>query len=383
MIKITDKTRCSGCGACASKCPKKCIQMTLDSEGFLYPRVDTASCIDCGLCEKVCPILNPYSNKKIESIGCFAAYSNNQEIRKESSSGGIFSEMANNVFDNNGVVFGAAFDDDWSVKHTYIETADEIKRLRGSKYVQSDIKDSYINAKKFLDEGRQVLFSGTPCQIGGLYSFLNKEYDNLITVDFICHGVPSRIVWDEYLKIQKGTANADIIDISFRNKDNGWAKFNTKISFENGEEYVKYHSEDMFMKTYLSDISLRPACYYCSFKGKNRKSDITLADYWGVNRAHPEINDDKGISLIFINSKCGQLLIDKIKGNLFMKNVDENEVVKYNKSINLSSPVHPNRRFFMKRFQKHKFNILQKSLKITLFNRLTRKVKLKLKIRKY
>lgn len=383
MIKITDKTRCPGCGACVSKCPKKCIKMVMDSEGFLYPQVDTESCIDCGVCEKVCPVIYPYPNKKIDNIGCFAAYSNNEEIRKESSSGGIFSEMAQTVLDNNGVVFGAAFDDDWSVNHTYIETPDEMKRLRGSKYVQSDINDSYIKAKNFLDEGRQVLFSGTPCQIGGLYSFLNKEYDNLVTVDFICHGVPSNMIWNEYLKAQKNSRNSDITSISFRNKDNGWAKYNTKICFENGDEYLKYHSEDMFMKTYLSDISLRPACYYCSFKGKNRKSDITLADYWGVNRVQPEINDDKGISLIFINSKRGQLVIDEIKKSLFMKKVDENEVVKHNKSINVSSLVHPNRAYFMKRFPKYKFNVLEKSLKITFFNRLMRKIKLKLKIKKY
>ena len=221
MIEITEQVKCTGCSACANICPKQCISMVADLEGFLYPSVDTKECINCGLCEKICPILkkNPI---KSDDIIAYAAMLNNTDIRLESSSGGVFTAIAESVIDKNGVVFGAELDENFNVIHTYVETKEELKKFRGSKYVQSVIGETYKRAKGFLDQGRFVLFTGTPCQIGGLYAYLNKDYDNLITQDLICHGVPSPMVWRKYLEFREDISHAGVRRMSFRHKKYGW-----------------------------------------------------------------------------------------------------------------------------------------------------------------
>lgn len=198
MIHITDKRDCCGCNSCVQRCPKSCIRMREDDEGFLYPEVDESVCIDCGLCEKVCPVI--HQARENRPIVVCAAKNKSEEIRYQSSSGGVFTALANEIIREGGVVFGAGFDENWEVKHDCTETVEGLSAFRGSKYVQSRIGDSFKKAEQFLKIGRTVLFSGTPCQIAGLKRFLRKEYDNLLTVDFICHGVPSPGVWREYLK---------------------------------------------------------------------------------------------------------------------------------------------------------------------------------------
>lgn len=189
MIIITDKHNSCGCGACVQRCPRQCITMHSDKEGFAYPVVDTKLCTNCGLCEMVCPVINQQPEQA--PIATYAAINSDQAVREESSSGGIFTLLAEETINNGVVVFGAAFNDKWQVAHTYANEINDIKKFRGSKYVQSDICGSYSVAEKFLKEGKEVLFSGTPCQIAGLKRFLRKEYKNLKTIDFICHGVPS------------------------------------------------------------------------------------------------------------------------------------------------------------------------------------------------
>ena len=234
MIDIKDKKDCCGCSACVQKCPKQCISLKEDCEGFLYPIVDKDICIDCGLCEKVCPIL--YQGEERKPLKVFAAKNHDEEIRKQSSSGGIFTLLAEKIINEGGVVFGAKFDENWDVKHDYTETIEGLAAFRGSKYVQSRIEDNYRKAETFLKQGRKVLFSGTPCQIAGLKRFFRKEYENLLTVDFICHGVPSPGVWRRYLqetvarmcdKNRVSTdpisiKNARVESISFRDKSHGW-----------------------------------------------------------------------------------------------------------------------------------------------------------------
>lgn len=193
MIHITDKSKCCGCNACVQRCPKQCIAMREDEEGFLYPKVDVAVCIDCGLCEKVCPVIN--QNVPKEPLQVFAAKNKNEDQRLRSSSGGVFILLAENIIKQGGVVFGARFDKNWEVEHGYAETLEELEPLMRSKYVQSRIGNTYKEAEMFLKQGRKVLFVGTSCQIAGLHKFLRKEYENLLTVDFICHGVPSPGVW--------------------------------------------------------------------------------------------------------------------------------------------------------------------------------------------
>lgn len=241
MINIEDKKECCGCSACVQRCPKQCIVMKEDEEGFLYPVVDKEVCIDCGLCEQVCPVLRQREER--EPLEVYAAFNKNEEVRMQSSSGGIFTALAEPIIKEGGVVFGARFNEDWEVVHDYVETVEGLSAFRGSKYVQSRIGCTFSQAEQFLKQGRKVLFSGTPCQIAGLKLFLRKEYENLLSVDFICHGVPSPGVWRQYLNefiVYQGNKKKisffpskpiilnsirDISRIEFRNKRLGWKKY--------------------------------------------------------------------------------------------------------------------------------------------------------------
>ena len=330
MIVIKDTKDCCGCNACAQRCPKHCITLQEDHEGFLYPKVNINLCIECGLCEKVCPVLNQGTKK--EPLNVYAAINPNEEIRKESSSGGIFTLLAEKVILENGVVFGARFDENWEVRHDYTETIEGLAAFRGSKYVQSRIEDNYLKAEKFLKEGRKVLFSGTPCQIAGLKKFLKKGYDNLLTVDFICHGVPSPKVWRMYLDetckiliLQNGKKSATspstskdkkcyIKAINFRDKTLGWKKYSFFLKLDpafiqdgkNTKELLEPFSKNIFMKAFLLNIILRPSCYRCPSKKGKANSDITIADYWNIQQVLPKIDDDKGISLVLTNTPEGK-----------------------------------------------------------------------------
>lgn len=353
MINITDKYKCCGCTACVSACPKNCISMSADREGFLYPVVDSVKCIDCGLCEKVCPVLHPVNNETEPLV--YAAINNNEAVRMQSSSGGIFTLIAEYVLEHGGVVFGACFDSDWNVIHDYTETKDGLARFRGSKYVQSHVGICFTQVKTFLDSGREVLFSGTPCQVAGLKNYLRKPYSNLFTVDLVCHGVPSPEVWRRYLQEavcrvygikKKNVINLGeyISDISFRAKDKGWKKYNIKIIFRNGKVEMMPFFENSYMNVFLSDLSLRPSCYACPTKLHHVQSDITLADFWGVNEIKPDIDDDKGCGLILIN--CEEKLDFLYKMNCQLLQQQLERVVEYNPCI-LSTVNEPaNRDFF-------------------------------------
>lgn len=304
MIKITDKTNCCGCNACAQCCPKQCITMNQDEEGFDYPTVNKNNCIDCGLCEKVCPILNSGESKR--PLKVYAAKNTNEGIRFKSSSGGIFTALAEDIIHRGGVVFGVSFDKEWSAIHTYTENIEGLAAFRGSKYVQSKIGSSYKQVKSFLENGREVLFTGTSCQIAGLKSFLRKDYPNLLTIEILCHGVPSPKVWQRYLAEKKTQFHCnEICQINFRDKSNGWAQFHLIINFTNGNLYTTPFSNDTYFKGFLSNLYLRPSCYSCKCKNGRANSDIVIADYWNINEALPEFNDNKGISLILINTPKG------------------------------------------------------------------------------
>ncbi len=363
MIKITDKSQCCGCEACRSVCPKKCISMKADKEGFLYPRVDLSQCIDCKLCEKVCPVLHPVFSER-EPMA-FSGINNDIKIRLQSSSGGIFTLLAEQVLHKGGIVFGACFDEHWNVVHSYTDTIEGLVRFRGSKYVQSCIGDSFLQARKFLDEGREVLFSGTSCQIAGLKNFLQKFYKNLLTVDVVCHGVPSPKVWQGYLyesacnayHIKKRDSFFSLADkitnISFRSKENGWKKYHVKIEYQNGEKNVIPYNNDAYMDIFLSDLSLRPSCYACSAKLHYVQSDITLADFWGVDQLHPEIDDDKGCGLILFHNDYAFTLLKSLDCQLKEQKLDE--VIAFNPSIIHSVKEPVNRNFFYTIFNNTNF----------------------------
>ncbi|MBR2708400.1 MAG: Coenzyme F420 hydrogenase/dehydrogenase, beta subunit C-terminal domain, partial [Bacilli bacterium] len=250
----------------------------------------------------------------------------------KSSSGGVFILFAKEIIKKNGVVFGASFDKKFNVVHSYVEKIEELGTLMTSKYTQSIIGNAYSKVKYFLKKGRYVLFTGTPCQIEGLYSFLKKDYEKLYTQDIICHGVPSPKVWRKYLDYQKSFYKDSIKNISFRDKSSGWKLYRIKILFKSNF-YSEVHSDDLYMQVFLKNVCLRDSCYNCQFKKKYRKSDVTLADYWGVDNVHPEMNDDNGISLLIINSDKGKELFNSVKGDMCYLETDFNKAIKYNSAM--------------------------------------------------
>lgn len=331
-INILDKSNCCGCTACYSSCSKGCIVMQEDNEGFLYPIVNKEICIDCGVCERVCPMLHVASIRKPVSIS--AMKNKTEKIRLKSSSGGVFSLLAENILNQNGVVFGAAYDENWEVAHTYIEDIKDLDKLRRSKYVQSRIGDTYKQAKIFLKEGKKVLFTGTPCQIAGLMHYLRKPYDNLLTMDFVCHSAPSPKVWRKYLHEQcarKGAAGKNSVfqslkvmpsikGINFRDKTHGWKKYSFSLSLteasadgEKNTVFRSLYSDNLFMKFFLSDTISRPSCFACKAKKGSSGADITVGDYWWIDEIHPEIDDDKGCSIVYVFTDKGKNMIDKIQ----------------------------------------------------------------------
>lgn len=322
MVEIVEKSKCVGCGACKTICSKNAIKMKADdSTGFLYPLVDNELCVDCGLCKKACPVLK--ENEKNGVKQTFAAYALDENIRENSSSGGIFSLLAENVLSENGVVLGVSMSRDCSrAEHILVEKKEELEKLRGSKYIQSDVNDSYKLAKQNLDEGKKVLFSGTPCQVAGFKSYLGKDYDNLITVDFICHGVPSPLAWEKYLKFREEKAVSQTRRTFFRHKKPGWKPYSVKFEFSNSTEYTQVLTRDLYMRGFISDLFLRPSCFECEFKDSRYQSDITLADFWGIEKIKPEWNDNKGVSLVVTNTDKGNLLLENIKEVTERENVE-------------------------------------------------------------
>ncbi len=377
MIEILDKGKCCGCHGCTNICPKSCISMEIDSEGFWYPKVDKNLCIDCHLCEKVCPILENPSKEEFVPVA-YACKNKTSEIRENSSSGGVFSLLCEEVISKGGVVFGASFDENFEVRHTYAETLEECIQFRGSKYVQSKIGETYKQARKFLNSGRLVLFSGTQCQIKGLNLFLRKKFDNLIAVDIICHGVPSPRVFREYRQKLEEMYDSRINNIWFRRKDEGWKRFSFAVEFKNGKEYVKNLSEDTFMKGFLSDLYLRPSCYECTAKNFINNADITLGDYWGIQDIHPHFDDDRGVSLILVNSEIGKLFLDRIEKKMHIIATDIDYAIEQNPAA--IRPAHKNlkRDKFFKILDKGMdvSQAIEKSIKPTFIQRLKGKLRI-------
>ena len=331
MIQITDKSKCCGCEACVQVCPKHCISFTQDHEGFFYPDVDTDTCIQCGLCEKVCPVLHPYDEHKPQEV--LAAINKNEEVRMQSSSGGVFTYLAEEIISQGGVVFGVRFDDKWQAVFDYAETTEALADFRGSKYLQARVGNSFAKCKQMLDHGRQVLFSGTQCQIAGLLHFLRSPYPNLLTIDFICHGVPSPKIWQNYLDEAVKAGMRAITDTKFRNNLLGWKRFNLALNYCEQQHCYTLTSvfyKNPFMRAFLENIILRPSCPFCPSKGGRSKSDITIADFWGIDKIIPEMFDDRGTSLVFINNDRGRLALNR--NHLKCSSASYEEVLQFNRS---------------------------------------------------
>lgn len=364
MIDIKEKKDCCGCSACVQICPKHCIHMVADNEGFLYPQVDTTVCIDCGLCEKVCPVIN--QNEPREPLAVYAAKNNNDEIRIKSSSGGIFTLLAEKIINEGGVVFGAKFNKNWDVVHDYTETINGLEAFRGSKYVQSIIGDNFKIAKQFLNDGRKVLFSGTPCQIAGLKRYLQKEYNNLLTIDIICHGVPSISIWGKYKNKVKQLASyscrdfastnnklSTLNDINFRDKTNGWKHYMCTYSIVNvssnqTNRLTFEHTKDPYMQLFLSNYSLRPSCYYCPAKAGKSLSNMTLGDCWGIKRMENSFDDNKGVGVCVIHNN--NELLDIVLRESQCVILPSNYLNNFNRSYYISSSAPNNRQAFYDEF---------------------------------
>ena len=314
MITISDKTLCCGCTACMSACPAQCIVMRRDREGFDYPVINSPDlCIGCGKCEKVCPVLSP--RDKAEPMEAFAAQS--PAYIGGSSSGGVFPALADVVLAEGGVVFGAVVNDDMTVGHAEAYDMAGVERMRGSKYVQSDLYASYEDVRYWLQEGRKVLFTGTPCQVAGLHEYLGRPYEGLVTVDVLCHGVPSPGLWEKYVKALERQHGARMEYVRFKDKSSSWRHYAFTTSFGSCE-YV----DDPYMALFVQDMTLRHSCYRCAVRDGRSGSDITLSDLWSVPVVAPEMSDDKGASGVYVYTEKGRQLMETIASGLDMKPVD-------------------------------------------------------------
>lgn len=329
MIDRVNISDCTLCKACSNICPSKCIEFNRKNNTFYYPTIDYDNCTKCERCEDVCPLLSPL--KKGERLSrAFACYYDIDDVRSQSSSGGIFSALAEYVLEKNGLVAGARFDESWLVEHILVKDLNELQMLRGSKYVQSNMKDVYAEVKSLLKGGKEVLFSGCPCQVAGLKSFLNKNYENLLTVDFICHSIPSQEIFSRYIDVLEQKYKGEVTRFKFRNKDLGWKSSAVSVQFSNGKKYHNVITEDIYMRGFLGTVYSKEACLNCQFKNSDSNSDITLADFWGAEVFESDLIDNKGLSLMIVNSKKGLSVTESISEKIVIRETDFNNSVKYN-----------------------------------------------------
>ena len=360
-IKICSFDECTACEACVQSCPNHCITMRENEDGFLYPHINTEKCLKCLKCVKVC-----HNNRTISKYNAtfYMGWHKELEVLKKSSSGGAFTALADLVFRLGGVVFGASFDKKTrTVKHLCIENSNDLDRVRLSKYYQGSINDCYIKAKKIL-ETKWVLFSGTACQIAGLYTFLGKNYDNLITVDVLCHGMASHKVVDAYIDGKEKKYRKKIVDFKFRLKpdDSDWLNgggTRTKLFFNDGTFSVEDKGKDTYFVGFNSYLFLRKSCYSCKYIGIERIADFTLADYWGVPLNQITDRESKyGVSLILANTRKAKKLMDSLKKDMIIKEIDPQNAIEHNQALEKPSTFNPNREFFFQELDKKKFDYL-------------------------
>lgn len=339
-LTLLDKKMCCGCGACSDICPEKCIEMNFDSEGFIYPKVDLNKCINCNACKRVCPMENEIL--KIDNLRSYAAYNKDPNIIMNSSSGGIFPEIARYILNQEGIVFGAFLDNDHNLKHIYIDKIESLELVIGSKYIQSNLENTFIKCKDFLDKGKKVLYVGTPCQIMGLKRYLVKEYVNLITTDVICHGVPSQKMFNLYVDYLENKHNAKLIGINFRDKTkNGWSitlKYTMKNNKGAVRDYYLISKLSEYFYGFLNGMFLRESCYDCPFSSLDRVSDITLGDFWGYEKIDSNLKNTNGLSLLLVNTEKGNKIIESLGKESIVINKLSNSSLILSNNENLFRP---------------------------------------------
>lgn len=357
MNTISDvkKNECTGCLACYNVCPKKAIEIIQDEKGFYFPQIDKKKCINCGICYKTCPSLNKKKYNE-ECSNIIAAWSKNEEERKKSTSGGISFLISKKFIENGGIVYGSIIDDNYKIIHKRIENDTDLEKMRGSKYVQSNIGDTFCMVKKDLKEGKKVLFTGTPCQISGLKSYLKKEYENIFLIDIICHGTPSPMIFEKYIHfiMDKYHEHGIIKQINFRYKKPNWEKFSMNIVFSDGFTYNQDMYHDYFLRSFLENYITRECCHSCIYTSLNRCGDITLADFWSyISNNYKYRNNNKGINLVLINNLKGEQLIKLIDNEIISIKKSKKDALRSNKCLYSPYSANKDEKDYWKKFKEN------------------------------
>lgn len=363
---------CTGCAACQNACNLGAIEMVPDKEGFVYPQVDSKKCVQCGKCAKSCPSLNGIPSSGYVQPEVYAAWNLDTEIRVQSTSGGVFTALAQAVINRGGYVAGAFYDEGFRICHGVVSSLDEIPRLRQSKYAQSWIGDTFTQVRQLLREGKLVLFCGTPCQSAGLQQFLSRKYENLYCCDFICRGVISPKVYEKFLKDMRPTETSQLSVVHFKNKDYGWNRFSTKLTFRDGSIYHRDRNEDYYMRGYLRhNLYIRPSCHRCDYKSLPRISDISLGDFWGIGNYDKTLDNEQGTSVVLVNSEKGKTLFAWAQASLSVHKRSIEEVLAGNSCLlNVAQPGEF-RDYFFENVDRYRFDELviridKKSINIPL-----------------
>lgn len=366
-VSNIDKHQCCGCMMCGDACPKGAISFPI-TKGFWYPSVVDAKCINCGICNKKCPVLNVNTKRESTKVDYYGVKTKNDEVRWHSTSGGFFTELANYVIERDGLVIGALYDGDNCIVHAVGRDKEDITKLRQSKYAQSNTSGIYIQVKDLLNQNKQVLFCGTPCQVEALYAFLGNRPENLITMDFICLGICSPWIFRKYLDMLESKYISKAKRVWFKNKTNGWRAISNRIDFENGETYLRSGKYDLFMRLFVTDaLSMRSNCENCKFRSIHHISDFTVGDFWGVEKVNPEIDDNKGISALCVNTDKAQNIFSQLKSNLDYFKTDADSIVKHNFSVLAPMKTNPNQDLFMEMVDRK--GLIAASYKYSSFNR--------------
>lgn len=355
---------CSSCGACANVCAQNAISMQLDGEGFYRPVIDADKCIKCGACERACPWSNAVENPNLasEKPATYAAFAKDESVRLESSSGGIFTVLAEKVLDDGGVVVGVAQTGQTRYGHIIVENKADLVKLRGSKYVQADVGSVYREVRAKLASGKKVLFSGTPCQVAGLYAALGKtaHSSDLFTVDIVCHGTPSVKVFEKYVRELEENRGASFECLNFRDKSTGWGGYSLLHRFKDANPLQVHRVRSKYMRLFLSRICQNTSCDTCHYRKMPRIADITLGDYWGVSKYHPEMNDNKGTSVVLLNTTPGSILFESIADKVVQCESKAEYAIAGNPCIVRSSKPHPKRTEFFANLDKYTLDELIK-----------------------
>ena len=363
VVQKVKRDMCVGCSACDNICPSGALSMQPDRAGFLYPQLEEKKCISCGRCLAVCPALHHWdfvSCERLPEPSAQAAWSKDREIRMESTSGGVFSEVAKTFFQMGGYVVGARYDGAFLVEHYVGESVEDISLLRQSKYIQSDKKDVFQKIRALLKEGKAVLFVGAPCEVAGLYGFLGKMYDNLYTMDFICLGANAPRIYVRFLEMIEEVHGSKVSRVWFKNKTYGWHRFSTCVELQNGSSYLRDRDHDYFMRGYIgkSKLYIRPVCSHCRYKEIPRIGDMTLGDFWGIELLRPELDEDKGTSAVMLNSEKGKKLFERASEALHRADMTWRDIAAGNPALLNSVPVDPRQEQFFDDLERMRFDQL-------------------------